>query len=380
MLIGGFVAPFAYAQRTTNAPLCVSKNSCNQIIQSYEKLADQNEAYGNVKVTYQEDPDLCPEKNSDGAYKEGRCLASPASIPLQVPIPQAGLGVLSNVTGGFPQYLDAVFRFLVGAASVVTVTFFIWGGYLYLTASGNQSSISRAKETIGSALIGLLLALGSFFILNIINSKLVYKYNLRTDAIVPATMTVDKTCPKSLDKACGGIYDLDDGWCRGTVCPNSNEVCLSDKEKNAIYPKQFSCYPKTEEGLERACDNSFPERCKEVSEAVFASNPFSNNSCFFAPGNPRNQFVAEDSEISCSWLKLLTCENGWQQVECEEDVSSSQCWVDQKPAVKKKGVYTYTCKNGRQSKFPDDSSDPTIQNAICCQNSGTNEYKLNIDL
>ena len=47
------------------------------------------------------------------------------------------------------------------------------GGFEYITAGGNESTVGRAKTRITQALLGILLILGSYLILNTINPDLV---------------------------------------------------------------------------------------------------------------------------------------------------------------------------------------------------------------
>ncbi len=61
---------------------------------------------------------------------------------------------------------------LIGAAlSMIGVIFFIlmvYGGFLWMTARGEDSVVNKAKETIIAAIIGLIVVLGSYAITNFI--------------------------------------------------------------------------------------------------------------------------------------------------------------------------------------------------------------------
>jgi hypothetical protein len=66
-------------------------------------------------------------------------------------------------------YISKVYNFGVGAAVTVAAVFLVVGGFRWLSAGDNSEAIGAAKKHITEALIGLLLALGSFVILNTIN-------------------------------------------------------------------------------------------------------------------------------------------------------------------------------------------------------------------
>lgn len=66
---------------------------------------------------------------------------------------------------GIAKYVQVVYRFLVGFAAVLAVLALTWGGVRWLMSGGDSSAIQEAKKIMGNALIGLLLALGSYALL-----------------------------------------------------------------------------------------------------------------------------------------------------------------------------------------------------------------------
>ncbi len=115
--------------------------------------------------------------------ESGSALAQKKSpvkyIDLQVPVP--GLG---GKTTGFPQYLMYMYKFLVGSIGLIAVVMIMVGGFKWILAAGNSSRIEDAKTTIFSAVAGLLIALGSYTILNLINPNLT---NLKVTALPSVT-------------------------------------------------------------------------------------------------------------------------------------------------------------------------------------------------
>lgn len=104
--------------------------------------------------------------------------AKEESIHLFVPIPGVtdACGYLCDVDGNgqanLLDYVVTMYKFLVGIACLVAVFMIIWGGYGWIFAMGNASKISEAKETIYSALVGLVLAVVSVQLLKTINPQL----------------------------------------------------------------------------------------------------------------------------------------------------------------------------------------------------------------
>lgn len=97
----------------------------------------------------------------------GYCYAKPASVNLQIPI-----GELKQ-SATLTQYIPAIYNYLVSIVSIIAIVMIMVGGLRYLTAGGNPSAISSAKETILGAVIGLFLTFGSYILLQTINPALV---------------------------------------------------------------------------------------------------------------------------------------------------------------------------------------------------------------
>ncbi len=71
----------------------------------------------------------------------------------------------------FGKYLNIIIKLVLGMAAVLAMVMITWGGVEYIT-SELVSGKEAGKETIQHALLGLLIALGAWLILNTINPKL----------------------------------------------------------------------------------------------------------------------------------------------------------------------------------------------------------------
>lgn len=65
-----------------------------------------------------------------------------------------------------------LYTFIVTIAGLAAFVMIVWGGVEWMTSAGNPSKTSEAKDKIQKALLGLLLILASFLILQIINPDL----------------------------------------------------------------------------------------------------------------------------------------------------------------------------------------------------------------
>lgn len=85
----------------------------------------------------------------------------------QEKIPGAG------TTSDFVEYIKQIIRFGFAAIGIIALFMLSVGAYQYLMAAGNLAKTDRAKETISSALLGLVLGLIAFITLRTINPQLV---------------------------------------------------------------------------------------------------------------------------------------------------------------------------------------------------------------
>lgn len=103
---------------------------------------------------------------------------------LSVPFPTLNEGKLSAVAPpgvgetrvAIPwigEYFAAGYQYFVGVAVILSIILFMVGGIRYMTSHGSSESISKAKEMISHAALGMVLALGSYLILYTINPELV---------------------------------------------------------------------------------------------------------------------------------------------------------------------------------------------------------------
>lgn len=73
----------------------------------------------------------------------------------------------------FADFLKYIYYFFLSIGGILTFVMLVWGGFKWLTSAGNPGGIGEAKDIIFSALIGLVLLLGSYLILSTINPSLV---------------------------------------------------------------------------------------------------------------------------------------------------------------------------------------------------------------
>jgi hypothetical protein len=107
---------------------------------------------------------------------------------LAIPIPYVNLtdAVMTgnNITIPFlAQYISGIYTFMISIVGLLAAIMMIIGGFTYLTSAGDNSKITAGRKRIVDALIGLVLAFGSYVILYIINPNLVTFSSLQLASI-----------------------------------------------------------------------------------------------------------------------------------------------------------------------------------------------------
>jgi len=162
------------------------------------------------------------------------------------------------------KYFKAVYQWSIPAIGTIAVVMIIVAGFQWMLAAGNASKISQAKERITNALIGLVLVIGAYTILNFINPDLVHPKSLKLKKIERKGIDVEsgakvyerqketllKPCSKKED--CQGteeepVYDLScyEGECKhmGTYiqCAGYGMACERDSYKPATDDRVGCC-------------------------------------------------------------------------------------------------------------------------------------------
>jgi len=65
------------------------------------------------------------------------------------------------------------YYFIISISGLAAFFMLVWGGFQWLTSAGSTTKISEAKDRINSAVLGLIIILASYLILQVINPELI---------------------------------------------------------------------------------------------------------------------------------------------------------------------------------------------------------------
>jgi len=96
------------------------------------------------------------------------------AITLNLKYPVFGGIDINNDNGqSLNQIIAWFYYFIVGISGFSAFFMFVWGGFQWTYSQGDASKIGEAKDKLTSAVIGVLIVLSAYLILQVINPDLI---------------------------------------------------------------------------------------------------------------------------------------------------------------------------------------------------------------
>ena len=70
------------------------------------------------------------------------------------------------------QLISTIINWLLGIAFGIAVLFLIIGGFWYITSAGNEETAEKGKNTAINAIIGIIIIIMSYVIVNVVSNLL----------------------------------------------------------------------------------------------------------------------------------------------------------------------------------------------------------------
>jgi hypothetical protein len=147
-------------------------------------------------------------------------VAHAVTISMSIP----GASTTASSTPG--AWVANFYQFALMIGGVLAFGVVVYGGVKYMASAGNPSGQSDAKEWIEAALLGLLLLVGAYFILNVVNPQLT---NLGLPPL--QTVNIQSTVNTATTTACGSYGSTGNevtGNCANSANGSVNNCCSLD--------------------------------------------------------------------------------------------------------------------------------------------------------
>lgn len=100
-------------------------------------------------------------------YKTVRLVALIMALGIPLLIAHPVLAADGNVAQ-VENFIRSIIKVVAGLAGLIATGFFVFGGFVYITSSGNPERLDRAKHTLLYSGIGLAIVIAAFVISNIV--------------------------------------------------------------------------------------------------------------------------------------------------------------------------------------------------------------------
>ena len=81
-------------------------------------------------------------------------------------------GIQATAKGTLGQNITTIINYFLGILGLIAVVFLIYAGVLMVTAGGNEEQVKKAKKIITYAVIGIVIILLSFTIVQFVTTAL----------------------------------------------------------------------------------------------------------------------------------------------------------------------------------------------------------------
>lgn len=306
-----------------------------------------------------------------------------------VPIPRLFEGTQDVDESLFGRYVNRFYIFFSGVAGILAVVMMMWGGFHYITSGGSPQRMAQGKEIISNAVIGLILLLTAYLLLNTINPRLT-KLRIPTIAHVPEILQRGYYCEaqgalamaeaKKQNALCGSEvkYKNEDG--KEQTCVS---LAIDDKYKPLVnhIDQEIACFIQakfvTENGQTRSqiiaeadtkardlCDKEefTPGTQCDKTHAIFKYQSIAAAPDRWLTGTCKKAIMVADK---CVYKRFLNCPPTTQRVACNDGGGQDTgCWSNGRPAKTTFGSITSTCTDSNSL------DNPPIEevDSICCKN------------
>ncbi len=138
-------------------------------------------------------------------------------------------------TSAIGNYIKAIYSYSIGIVGILAAVVLMIGGVTWLTAGGNANKVESAKQWIGGALTGMVLALSSYMILLQINPELVNFHVREIHKTAQSDLELfrasDPSCSWVISSTCNehlGEYEAEDPARCGTKIEENLQTCCCD--------------------------------------------------------------------------------------------------------------------------------------------------------
>lgn len=254
--------------------------------------------YSKAGVSDQIKKYLCAPTERDVNIKEGNVnFANPAG----------GTDTIVNAASNDLYIcINRIYRFAIILASVVAVFFIVIGGYVYMSAEGNQESVDKAKSILVSSITALVILMGGYVLLKALNPDLIKFKQIQPTSVKPLDTTGWDQWPKVTFNADGSIKSITGGAGHkaqelidvGCVFQTSKQQTEVPNMSEPLFKKiKDLCY-NTKNDLKSTYPNISPKISSVIGEGLHSQDSYHYKGCAIDFADGRNDFTTTEPGIT----------------------------------------------------------------------------------
>lgn len=211
-------------------------------------------------------------------------------------------------------FIGNLYQFALIIGGVLAFGIIVFGGVKYMASAGNPSGQGDAKEWIQAALLGLLLLIGAYFILDVVNPQLL---NLGLPALTPVNIQAPATSSTQPWSVTNPPVNTSQSDCNNYCYLPS--TCVQDAGAST-----WSCKaPAGGQGNNTSGTPCPPGSTNMCAPPNYCSWSATLTGGFYTCGTPTQQstttVVCKGSNVSCAPPNMCVTDNdispGWQSCE-----------------------------------------------------------------
>lgn len=139
------------------------------------------------------------------------------ALALELEWPLSPIGTKLEDDSKFPQLVKYLYEWGISLGGLAAFISLVMAGFQYLTSAGDAGKMSEAKNQINSAVLGLVLLLSSFLILETINPQLTIFQEHEFILAPPDYEVIEMKGLSDIQKSCEEVYIYADEKCEGNI-------------------------------------------------------------------------------------------------------------------------------------------------------------------
>lgn len=150
------------------------------------------------------------------------------------------VGDKTDLTNNFAGSVSTVIVGVLSLAGTIFLVLTVYAGILWMTAAGNEDQVTKAKDIVSQAVIGLAITLAAYAITAFVTGKLNPTTTAAPSSAVPSAPVPPPTAPAAppvittFDQCSAATIALDSGGCYA-ACPSGYKKigdCLNNSGDN----------------------------------------------------------------------------------------------------------------------------------------------------